>query len=73
MVLCIISFTHKKLRSVQKNPVGQEAAEAGLDGFVYSLVSCSSLTVWPYACHQTNLQQAIALMGRWLGDFSCTP
>lgn len=65
MVLCIISFTHKKLRSVQKNPVGQEAAaaEAGLDGFVYSLVSHSSHTVWPNACHQTNLQQAIALMG----------
>lgn len=59
------SFTQKKLKSVQKNPVGQvtAAAEAGLDGCVCSLVSRSSRAVWPNAHCQKNLQQPIALMG----------
>lgn len=36
VVLCIISLTQNKLKSVQKNPVGQEtaAAELWLDGFL---------------------------------------
>lgn len=75
MVLCVISFTQKKLKSVQKDPMGQEtaAAEAGLDGFVYSLVSRSSHAVWPNPHHQTNVQQPIALMGPLTWEFLLHP